>query len=174
MDKALGMTSDDPTNTGKHVTSTNECMWGLPAMHKKDSVSGLAQIMLCTQHYLISHLLSHQTSFYMVQQMGCRYVNYYCITYLLSIVKKYDQNKMKVTVPMVIEINLAPINSKILKVAFQIQRSTRHSPVMKWRKADVVATRYQQDSSYSRCHSGCPFRRHRYICSFKGHTSLRS
>ena len=29
--------------------------------------------------------------------MGCWYVNYYCITYLKSIAKNYDQTKMKVT-----------------------------------------------------------------------------
>ena len=27
MDKALGMTSNSPTNAEKHVTSTTECMW---------------------------------------------------------------------------------------------------------------------------------------------------
>jgi len=70
-DRTLEMMFGAPTNAGMHVTSNIACAHC--QRYTKDSVFRLAQMMLSRN--VNSCLLLNQTSFQMVPQTGCRYVN---------------------------------------------------------------------------------------------------
>jgi len=69
----LEMTSDNPTNARKHVTSNITCAHSQQYAQKIQS----SEKTLCVIRLHISHLSSNQMSFQMAQQTGCRYVNYH-------------------------------------------------------------------------------------------------
>jgi len=68
----LKITSDNLTNAGKHVTSNITCARSQQYAQKIQS----SEMTLSFIRLHISHL-SNQMSFQMVQQTGCRYVNYH-------------------------------------------------------------------------------------------------
>ena len=69
----LKMTSDNLTNAGKHVTSN--ITYGAHSQQYAQKIQS-SEMMLCVLRLYISHL-SNQMSFQIVQQMGCRFVNYH-------------------------------------------------------------------------------------------------
>ena len=77
MDRTLEMSSDALTNVGKHVMLNI----AMPCAHNQrntnEPVFGFAQMTLClTTVFTIFRLLFDKTSFQMVRQTGCRYVNF--------------------------------------------------------------------------------------------------